>query len=532
MKNAIKTRIIDVSYVYADITDSSGSSLGKFGVSSLSTTFAVGSLPVCSLNINDGTDFSSEKQTESPILKIIAKQNTDDLHVKVVMNMAISNEGIKSSQRPDPRQEVIFNGIITSMSINYNYMTVGRSSYGVSITAIHRFADLYAFGAGGFIYAPASYVQDNASIDDVISKLSSESRANQSSSSQYNVNIVETVLDQCTPTLNSSSTKAYKSIPDTIKVMVNLMKDRKILVPEGKDPKISSYLTGSVTPKIQSKNITDFYKTILDVLFSSVAKGNLVDAIQSSCSEQMGIYLVPRSTDSICILPVSSVSTTPKDVPIISSDMYHAIRYTPNMQVGTNIQGVLVTYAGSARIDDKTGFDHLIRGRFPENTDKGAVRWMCIPAPSWFDDAEYVYGNKSGANGTSLNPDYIKELCTMYAADQYFTLRYKNNTVELVSDLRSVQAYKALGAVFDIEYPSGVGTTDDKLRATLVTYNLNYQSTSDNSGVEIKLLFNNARSSAVAAVESTDKSLYSIDDKDLVNKFPDVSAEFKQKEDK
>lgn len=531
MASVANTRIIDVSCIYADILDSSGSSLGTFGISTLVTTFTVGALPTCIVSINDGTKFTSEQTTASPMLDIIARHNTDDLHIKIIMEMSISAEGLTKDQRPKTRQETLFNGIITSMSIVYAYATVGRSNYGVTITAIHRFADLYAFGAGGLIYAPASMVGDNTSVSQILSKMTSEYRANQSSSSQYNVNVVSEVLKECVPTLGSSSTKAYKSIPDTIKYMINMMRDRKIIVPDGKDPNIDSYLTGSVTPKIQSKNISDFYEYILKVLFSSVAKGNLVDAIQASCDAKTGVHLVPRSTDSICILPVNSISSTPKEVPVISADMYHAIRYTPNMQIGSNIQGVLVTYAGSAQFGSQIGYDQLIRGRFPEHNEKGAVRWRCIPAPGWFDDAQYMYGNNQGQNGTSLSTDYIKELCTMYAADQYFTLRYQNNIVELVSDLRSVQAYKALGAVFDIEYPNGVtSSSNDKLRASLITYTLSYRSTTKNSGVEVTLIFNNARSSSVAVVEATDKSLYSIDDKDLVTKFPDISGEFELQE--
>lgn len=530
MSNAA-SRMIDIPYVYADILDSSGASLGRFGVAHLTTTFSVGNLPTCSVQINDGTDMSSPVSEGSKVLELLDRQGTDDLHIKIVMNMVVSAEDVDTKSKPDAREEIVFNGIVTGMTIVYKYMTSTRSAYGVNVTAIHRFADLYAFGAGGLIYAPAKLVDNNQSISDVMSKLSSKSRHENGTSSVYDVSIVGEVLSECVPTLEgSSSSKPYKSIPETISIMINRMRDNKVLVPEGKDPKIDTYIKGTIKPAVKSKTVNEFYDSMLKLLFHSVAQGNLADAIQASCTSNMGIYLVPRSTDSMYILPMSCASVAPKEVPIISADRYRALKYNPNMRVGANIQGVLVTYAGSDLMPNSGWSDALIRGRFPEHDNKGAVRWKCVPAPKWFYDKD-IYGNTAENSKQARSSDYIQDLCTLYAADQYFTHKYRNNTVEVTCDLRALHAYSALGATFDIEYPTQVrkGDNPPKIRATLTSYTLAYRSSVEGSGVEVVLEFNNARSSTVASVEPKDKSLYSIDDTDLVKAFPDISVEFKEK---
>jgi hypothetical protein len=264
------------------------------------------------------------------------------------------------------------------------------------------------------------------------------------------------------------------------------------------------------------------------MMFDGVGTGNLADTIIGSCTEANGICIVPRSTASISLLPVSYAAASPKKIPEISADRYKSFKYAPKITSAADIQGVLVTYAGANRLSDGQGNPQagIVRGRYPTLSGKNAVRWMCIPAPKWFDGASVIYGNRSTDPNKTEPVSAIKELCDMYAADRYQAHKYSNNVVELTSDLRSVRAYTALGASFDIVYPDSIGAAETKLRASLFQYTLSYRGNADKSGVEISLTFNNARASNVDSIEGATKTLYSIDDADIISEFPDISSEF------
>lgn len=526
---AINNTIINIKYVSADILGKDNKSIGVFGVSQLSTTFSVGNIPTCMVHISDGTEFGSPVQTTSNIRSLLDNHNTDNLHILVKMGLSISTD---SGTVNDIPEEIVFNGVVTGLSVVYNYMASGRSYYGVVINAVHRFADLYKFGSAGMIYAPASVIKDSTIADHLLKNSSAKARgAKNSSTSSYNANLIDEVLEQCIPSEKSSSTN-FKSIVDTMKFMVNTMYNRGVLVPDNTDPKIDSYLKGTIKPNIKSRYVRDMYEFILRSLHSSVSKGNLTDGIIASCIREYGFYIVPRSVDSITILPMSYTAVSPEQVPTISSDRYHSLSYNPKSNVGTDIQGVLVTYAGSSTVNSSSHPNALVRGRFPENTGSEAVRWACIPSPGWFNGVSALFGNnKNNSQDTaSDNKDYIKELCTAYAADRYQYMKYRNNSVTLASDLRSLRAYSALGASFDIEYPQDPAAKSSEkvmIRATLESYSLHYKSSESSSGVDITLGFCNARSSKVDSLEPPGLLLYSIQEEDIIKEFPDLSKPVK-----
>lgn len=513
--------VIRINQVYADITDSENKSLGSFGISQVNTDFSVGAIPTCTVHINDGTEFTQTTRTKSNVMSLIAKQSTENLHIKISIKLSISGVSKEIS-------EVIFNGVITSITMSYDFVGSGRSSKGIVITAIHRFADLYKFGAAGMIYAPARAITDATVIDNLVKSMTADSRANNTSSSTYSrPSVVRQVLEMCVPAEKSSSI-AVKSIPDAIYEMVNVMRKGNILVPEKTDPKIQEYIKGTIVPNVKSKFVTEMYTDILTSVYTSVSSGNLADSIAYICNKNYGFYIAPRSVDYVSIIPSSYATMSPKEPPVITTDRYYSISYKPISNIGTDIQGVLVTKAGSSTYGNDGGLS-LIRAKFPEDTGSEAVRWMCIPAPKWFDGASLLYGN-SKDSGTTQDIDKSDEekICKAYAADRYYNIRYSKNTVSMHTDVRSLKAYSALGGVFDISYPNDHIEGSDKIRATLATYQFSYRSSAEMSGLSISLGFTNAHSSALPVVAQPDHMLYSIKDTDKITEFPDLSKQNQQ----
>lgn len=508
--------IIRISSICAEITDSKDKSLGVFGISQIISDWAVGTMPTCVIHINDGTEFTQTNRTKSNVMSLISKQNTDNLHIKVTIKLNISGND-------NQIVETIFNGVITSITMSYDFVGSGRSNKGIVITAIHRFADLYKFGAAGMIYAPANMISDATVVDSMLQKMSAEYRSAKGVSSSYsNSSVVNEVLERCVPDPNSSRTH-ISSITDAIYTMVDVMMKGGIIVPEKTDPKIREYVKGTITPNVNSKFVSDMYRTILNLVFNSVAVGNLADSIVAICGQGFGFNFAPRSVDYISILPSSYVTAAPKNVPTISTDRYQSITYKPLSSISTDVQGVLVTKVGSDTFSGGQG-SGIIRAKFPEDTGSEAVRWKCIPAPTWTDGASLIYGNtKDTGDNQKLGDDVIREVCTAYAADTYYNIRYSKNSISMVTDMRSLTAYTALGGVFDIEYPADQVDGSDKIRATLQAYQFTYRASDEMSGASVSLGFTNAHSSALPVVAQPKHMLYSIKDSDKITAFPDLS---------
>ena len=487
--------------------------IGSFTVSQFNSTFTVNGIPSCTAMLTAGANLSAPTYDYTKLMNKLLTTYTVS-GIRLVAYITCSNT----------TKITVFNGVVTSISLATRIAPYGNSTDCIVVNARHNYADLYKIGSNGMIYKEPSNIKRGTSLVSLIKLINASAKDDENNTNNMGSTVVNEVRDAHTKKdAAGAGSKGTSPISVVTKAMIDRMYSGKILEPPKID--ISKYINGttSINDDLVAVAITrTFTKKYLDQIWASVSRSSVGAAILTILNNrEFMLSLVPRSVDKLTILPEDGI-TIYKDHPVITTSMYNSINYSINDDIHPDPEGVLVTRQGSEVMAGGGSGYGVVLGAYPKIASNGsnkAIRWSYVQAPSWLADNTMVESSISKNKTDGMTTAEYNELCDKYAEWLYRSHVHKNNTITLSTDIRFIEAIKALGAVCEI-HTIAYGP----VKGRLFSYGLTFTQTASQSNLSINLHFSHVVAYMKDNEDTTVNGLYKVDDSDIVKKLPDITA--------
>lgn len=504
MSDPILIQVLDTK---ATITNNEDKTVGNFEIVQLNTNFSVGAIPTCTVMLATGSTFNNTINTSDTTIALMNEYMDGGLSIRIDFTL-----NINGSRKP----VCVFKGKITSVNLTQNIAAYGNSTSAVVVTAYHRFVDLHEFGANGMIYAASNDIQYRsqwlALKDAQESKKAVDRYA--TSTNMLNIQLIDNVLKDTCPIPGSSDTRTYKPVVQILDKLISEMDKHGIIVPTGYNVDLKQYIDGSVTPSKNIKYAYNLVRSCLVKVWNSVSNSSIGAAVLSILtSADDFLTIAPRSVDKLTIIPDNGVDLN-EEHPVITRDRYSAIAYDSPIGPTPEPEGVLITASGS---DTFKGGKAVVSGKYTKASPNRPIRWFTTMAPSWVVEYNPSYSSGAKKGNQQSNVDNIEERCNQYARWLYNKIIRRKNVCVLSSDIRSIEAFSALGTVCRIN-------TDiyGDIQGMFYAYALSYTQSAKASHVDIKLHFTHTQKYS-NILTSDLVSFYTVDDSDIVKEFPDIT---------
>lgn len=510
-------KVVSIKKSLATIYTSEGVDMISLVPIDFNISYLLGSLPTCTASLVGGQSFDGTVGDWNDVDVAFSQCSNGRCKLEITLTVQIIDDKGKKSGEEDI---IIFNGVITSASINANTSAYGKSSRSLVVAAYHNFAELYQYGANGMIYEQPSAIKYNNSIRVLLNNIEADTKHKANSTTTSNANVVSEVLNTYAK-VDDASSKLNTNAPivTVLDDIITRMVDAKVL---DKDLDITQYINGTVYPNLSSKFVRSFTHTYLQNIWNNVSKGSVGSAILTMATANGYILTIaPRDPFKVTLLPLDGFTIYSDDKngpPKITSDMYHAINYSMPRGVHPTAEGVIVSLSGSEYNGESSGKGVII-GKYPqEGADK--IRWKYVGAPSWLiDTSAYASSAKSGAK--NVDPSVYRDLCNNYARYVYNSLIHSNNRIILSMDARALEAYKALGAVMVVD----TAHCGD-IQGLFSAYTLSYKSQMAGSSLNVSVSLSHVKpydEDEAKKSSNVGKRVFEIGKADIITKFPDIS---------
>ena len=481
----------------------------------LNVSYAIGSIPTCTVVLTDGHPFDGFDIGYSLISQVLTEFRTGNLDISVSFNVSFISPGQGVISKKDIS---IFKGVVTAVNLNDSASAYGNSAHSVVITAYHRFSELYQYGANGMIYCTPSSINTYGSLTDLIKSMQATNKSNLTSTDVFNASIVQAVLDRHTVTGDGSSRKDPRSaIVTVIDDITKTMIENKIIEPSD-NLKITDYIEGSTYPIMSSKFVRTFTKGYLENFWSSVSSGSIGSSILTIATSRYNMLTVaPRSSDKLTIIPLDGI-TVYDPIPMVSKDMYHSIDYNIPKGIHPEADGVLIAKSGSDYYAPNSGDNGVIIGKYPNIKSDTKIRWKYVMAPSWLADREAYESTAPKGSKPGTTDKSFKDTCNVYAEYLYKGIIHEDNRAILSMDARCIEAFKALGSVIGVETMQF-----NTIQGLFTAYDLSYTQSAKSSSLSINVHLSHVMEYSKDSNNITNSKLFEIEDSDKIHEFPDIS---------
>lgn len=503
--------LIQVVSTSVVINDSADAQTGTFELVSLQTDFSVGKIPTCTAVLSYGTYLGDVVYTDTDVVQsMLSKYTNGGLSIQIYFKISVNNKKYDIC---------VFKGNINTISLAQAAAAYGNSRSTLVITAFHRLSDLYGYGTAGMVYAAPEAVRPGVSLKYLKNATDTNKGADKrtTSTTLASEEIISKILqDYCEAPHTSSSTKSNQPIADTLNALVDALQDTGVLIP-GAGVKLLNYIVGKTKIKRGFKRGWAMTKNMLRSLWTSVNASSLGSAIINTViASDAFLTIAPRSVDTITIIPADGVTLLDKH-PVLKTDMYSSIQYSTAKGPEPEPTGVIVCAAGSVlnvNVNKQT-----VQGKYPADSNNTSRLWATVPAPAWLvDDIAMYEGTAKDKKADGVDNKSKEAYCNDYAEWMYKMIIGKSNSCTITSDIRLIEAFKALGSVCVINT-----VLYGNLQGYFSGYALSYNQSTDTSSLSIKLSFTQIQQYIKSDVKKPDSHLYVLDDGDIIDTFPDIS---------
>lgn len=494
----------------------------------LSTSFRIQAIPQCSCTLfpwdtSKGID-QSTSDGRATIQKVLEAYSKYDLSISVSIELYMDSKKTTIE---------IFKGIVTNIAETYSMSSYGESSYALSVSAVHTFANLFRLGCAGMY--PVQTSNDLSLGSNLRAKASEYTGI---TSTYGNDTTAHSIISHMFKG-NRQSSPTSTIIWELVKALagksdiheINKGRAKPLIGGDNIDPK-NPLIVGDAIPYNPTSDghnsyyelILSMLKTILRISSTNTTGDGILKAIKDT---NCGLIIAPRSVDTVSLIPDYGAmfnSDSEKGLPYIPTDMISGLTILKDNTVYPRPDGVIISTPGAGNTYDVPGGDKpspqnpvlyqvypgsaKASGEASVKDKKG--RYMNIIAPTWI----------SMSNDSSSNKQVQARA---YAAMMYSKIRNINNSITINTDIRGILGFKALGSAFVVP---GVSTEDIAHKGRLDSYSVNY-STAMSGGkssltVSLTLTYVEPIYDYEGSILSQDMCLYDIEKINTIEDFPTI----------